>query len=151
MRKWILMAMTILGLTALVAATPIQEDEDEKLTFDELMTKVSKTNTGIRKIYRSPIVYKKDSGKIVESAELLVKLGKIARKETKYAEKLEKPVEEWQKLMDEMIASCETLAEGVKDGQSYRDIRTLHRNVTRTCSKCHSVFRVDDDFVADRN
>lgn len=152
-RSWMLLAVVPIAALLLTGATPVPtvsfvaiDDEDEKMTFDELMTEVNKANITIRRSYRSPITYKRDFDKIKAAAETLAKLGKVASKETKFAEKLKKDHKEWVEIMTSMIEGSEKVVEIMDNGGSNTDVRSAYANVTKSCSKCHSVFRVDDDF-----
>jgi cytochrome c556 len=146
--KWTVL-VTVLTGTALAlssSATPSPTRQDESPLM-KLMEQVNKTHNSIRSAVRTPVAYKKAGTKaILEDAEELLNHSKQARGFTEPAKTQKKTQKEWETLTDAMIKSTSEFIEVIKADKGQTEARKSFTPVTKSCSDCHAVFRVDEDF-----
>jgi cytochrome c556 len=137
------------GLIVSVAGIGFALD-DEESPLEKVMEKVNKASNAIKKGTRNPVTYKKSSKDVAKQSKELLKLAKESKplKEALGKAKNEaNPQKKWDELMDAFIASSETLSKtAAKDEPSYDDTKKAFGAVSKTCSECHQVFRVDENF-----
>jgi len=155
--KWIGFA----AAAALVAASGLasglsraQDQEKHKETdtpLGKIMEKVQKDNIAITKGTRNAAAFKKSQKDVEKSAVELVKLAKDSKqyKEAylKNAKEESNPQQKWDEIMDEFAKTSKDLATvAAKDGATQKEAKDLFQSVKKTCSDCHTVFRVEKDF-----
>ncbi len=152
-RKWTTLALTAAGVALLAAGlSPAvgfssADDDEEKTKTGQIMEKVNKASLTITKGVRTSIAYAKSKDEVAEKSKELVALAKEARELKESAEAQKKPYEEWTKLMDEFIAAATSFSEVVgKSSADQAAAKMSYREVAKSCTTCHEVFRVEDDF-----
>ena len=156
-RKWIGFAAT----AALVAACVIGnglvpgpgpgEAQGEGHPLGKIMEKVQKHNIAITKATRNAAAFKKSQKDVEKSATELVKLAKESKplKEgyLKNAKNETAPDKKWDEIMDAFAKTSKELADAAaKDGATQKEAKDLFQSVKKTCSDCHTVFRVEEEF-----
>ena len=155
-RKWfalaacaMLVALLSAGFNAAAVQEETQKEEEKEETLEELMEKVTATNNKINRSIRTPVSFKKSQDEILENSKLLVELGKKSKKREEgldnAKEEVEDPKKEWEELMDKFVKLSEKLVEEVEGGDQAAS-RAAHTEVKKSCTKCHEVFRIEDDF-----
>lgn len=146
-RKWIVLGAAMVSVTLLVTGLSMADDKDSPL--HKLMERVQKSNVAITKAVRTAPAFKKAQKDVVAGAEELVKLGKEAKEikdAAKAAKGVEKPVEKWDSLMDDFIKSAEEFAqEAGKSGVTNVQAKAAYKNVSKRCTACHDIFRVEEE------
>ena len=145
-RKWTTLAVAAAASALFLGGFSVADDEP-KSKLHLLMEKVNKSSLTITKGVRTSIAYAKAKKDLEENAKDLVKLGKEAREMKDAAEAQKKPYEEWTKLCDDYIKAAEEFS-GIlaKSSTDQAAAKTAYRDVAKTCTGCHEVFRVEDDF-----
>jgi cytochrome c556 len=144
-RKWLVLPVTM-GAVALLAANLTIAADDEETPTKKVMEKVQKANLQITKAVRTPVAFKKAQKDVSGYAEEIVKLAKEARTHKGPSEKQKQPYEKWTALMDDLIATTEQFAkDSGKPDASQTQVKSAYRGVSKKCSSCHEVFRVDED------
>jgi len=149
-RKWI----GILLVPSLVVVVGIGNQlslaDDHETPLGKIMEQVQKHNITITKGTRNATTYKKSQKDVAKAAKELVKLSKEAKPFTDYlknAKDAENPQQKWDEIMDAFTKYSEELAEKAADETAtQKDVKDVFQNVKKTCSDCHTVFRVEDDF-----
>jgi cytochrome c556 len=148
LRKWMVFALSA-GVIVSVAGLGFALDDDES-PLEKVMEKVNKNSNAIKKGTRNPVQFKKSSKDVAKSSKELVKLAKESKplKEALGKAKNEpNPQKKWDELMDNFIASSEKLSETAgKEPPDYNDTKKAFGAVSKTCTECHTVFRVDENF-----
>lgn len=148
LRKWMVFALSAAVLVS-VAGLGFALDDDES-PLGKVMEKVNKQSNAIKKGTRNPVQFKKSSKDVAKSSKELVKLAKESKpfKEALGKAKNEaNPQRKWDELMDSFIASSEKLSETAgKPAPDYDDTKKAFSAVSKTCTECHQVFRVDENF-----
>lgn len=148
-RKWTTLAAAMVS-AALLAVGAAYAADDDASPLHKLMEDVNKKNLVITKGVRTKVAYAKAQKDVVESAKALAKLGKEAREMEDAAKKatdVKEPVEKWKELMDEYIKASEKLAEIAGKADSDQGAaKEAHSVVKKSCTACHDVFRIDEDF-----
>jgi cytochrome c556 len=147
-RKWMILAAVLVSVTAMTAGISFAADEDSPLY--KLMEQVNKNNLVVTKGVRTAVAFKKAQKDVAVSAEELTKLAKQAR-EIKDAAKKAKDVPnaegKWDELMDSFATASENLAKVAgKSGATQVQAKEAHTAVKKTCTECHNVFRIEEDF-----
>jgi cytochrome c556 len=144
-RKWSALGGTVTAVALLAAGFSIAA-EDEHSPLHGVMEKVQSNNTAIIKGVRNAVSYKKSQADVAKSAEELVKLGKEAKPLGEGPAKAQnKTVEDWTKLSDEFIKKAEEFSSLVaKKETTQAEAKTGYRAVSKSCTACHEVFRVDE-------
>ena len=111
------------------------------------MEKVNKTHNSLRNAVKTPVAYKKAGTKqILEDAEALLKQAKESRDFTEPAKEQKKPQKEWTDATDVMIKTTGEFIEVIKADKGPAEAKKALVPVTKSCSDCHAIFRVDEDF-----
>jgi cytochrome c556 len=144
-RKWIALGASV-SLALFVSAGLAWAADDEGSPLHKIMEKVQKENSSVIRGVRNAAMYKKSQEDVAKSGAELVKLGKESRplgKETVEAQK--KTIEEWNKLMDDYIKEAETFTALVQKKETTQvQAKDAYKAVSKSCSACHDVFRVDE-------
>jgi cytochrome c556 len=160
-RKWIGFAL----VAALVAACSLgsglssaqDQDQDKQPKHKEtetplgkIMEKVQKHNIAITKATRNAAQFKKGQKDVCKAAGELARLAKDAKKykdAIKNAKNETNPSKKWDEIMDAFAKSSTELAEmTAKDGTTQKAAKDQFQSVKKTCSDCHTVFRVEEEF-----
>ncbi|MGD0045359.1 MAG: cytochrome c, partial [Isosphaeraceae bacterium] len=134
-----------------------QDQEKHKETetpLGKIMEKVQKHNIAITKATRNVAAFKKNQKEVEKSAADLAKLAKDAKplkeaylKNAKEETDPKKRQEKWDEIMDAFAKTSKDLAvAAAKDGATQKQVRDLFQTVKKTCSDCHTVFRVESEF-----
>lgn len=152
-RKWI-------GLSAaaalLVSACGLSLAQDPKhketeTPLGKIMEKVQKRNSELTKFTRNAAAFKKSQKDAAKAAEDMLKLAKESKplKEgyLKNAKNESDPGKKWDEIMDAFIKTSKNLSDLVaKDGTTQKEAKDCFQTVKKTCSDCHTVFRVEEEF-----
>ncbi len=145
-----LIALTTMGMAVLImAGLSVAQDEPKKEEGSELhtiMEEVQRNNATILRGVRSAAMFVRLQEDVATAGADLVKLAKKAKPlgEATAKEK-QKPIEDWNKLMDEWIKHQEEFATLVaKPEASQAQAKDAYRVVSQTCTKCHEEFRIED-------
>jgi cytochrome c556 len=145
-RKWMVFALST-GVLVSIAGAGFSVADDES-PLGKVMEKVNKQGNAIKKGTRNPVTYKKSHKDVAKSSKELVKLAKEAKplKDALGKAKNEaNPQKKWDELMDAFIGSSEKLSDAAgKDSPDYDDTKKAWNAVNKTCTDCHTVFRVDE-------
>ena len=159
-RKWIgfTVVATLVAASGLGSGlSPAQDQEKHKETetpLGKIMEKVQKHNIAITKATRNAASFKKNQKEVEKSAADLAKLAKDAKplkeaylKNAKEETDPKKRQEKWDEIMDAFAKTSKDLAvAAAKDGATQKQVRDLFQTVKKTCSDCHTVFRVESEF-----
>ncbi len=149
LRKWLVFAFSAVVLVSIAGAGfSIADDEESELA--KLMEKVNKQSNAIKKGTRNPVNFKKSHKDVAKSAKELAKLAKESKSHKEALGKAKNeadPQKKWNELSEAFISSSAKLSEVAgKDGPSYDDTKKAFSAVSKTCTECHQVFRVDENF-----
>ena len=157
-RKWIGFAV-VATLVAASGLSPAQDQDQEKhketeTPLGKIMEKVQKHNIAITKATRNAASFKKNQKEVEKSAADLAKLAKDAKplkeaylKNAKEETDPKKRQEKWDEIMDAFAKTSKDLAvAAAKDGATQKQAKDLFQTVKKTCSDCHTVFRVESEF-----
>ncbi len=148
-RKWMVFALSA-GILVSIAGAGFSGADDEETELGKVMEKVNKANNALKKGTRNPVQFKKSQKDVAKSAKELHKLAKEAKplKDALAKAKNEaNPQQKWNELMDAFIDKSEELSEVAgKSSPDYADTKKAFSAVTKTCTECHQVFRVDENF-----
>jgi cytochrome c556 len=138
------------GFLISIAGAGFSTDDDES-ELGKVMEKVNKQSNAIKKGTRNLVSYKKSHKDVVKSSKDLVKLAKEAKplKDALAKAKSEgNPQKKWNDLMDAFIDSSEKLSDvadkSSADATGLADTKKAFTAVSKTCTECHQVFRVDE-------
>ena len=118
------------------------------------MEKVQKINIALGKTTRTPSAFKKNHEEVEKSATELAKLAKDSKqyreaylKNAKDEPDPKKREEKWDEIMDAFAKTSNDLAVATtKQGADQKKAKDLFQTVKKTCSDCHTVFRVESEF-----
>ncbi len=151
-RKWMVFTLSAGLLISLGAGVTFSQADDEESELGKVMEKVQKENGAIIKGTRTPTYFKRYHKDVQKSAKELVKLAKQAKplKDALKKAKDEKdPQKKWNELMDEFIKTSEkfekVLAKSGTSTEEAKKAKDAFRPVTKSCTDCHTVFRVDEE------
>jgi cytochrome c556 len=147
-RKWIVAIATMFSFSALLAGLSVADDEGGPL--HELMEKVNTKSNAIKKATRSATVYKKSQKDLPALADELVTLSKEAKGLAKDAAKKAKNVKDaekqWADLSDTFTKELEKFSAKISDTKTTQaEAKSAYSPVSQSCTKCHDVFRVEED------
>ena len=156
-RKWIGIAVAATlfvacGIGASLSLAQDQEKHKEKDTpLGKIMEKVQKNNIAITKATRNAAAYRKGQKDVEKASTELAKLAKESKplKEAylKNAKDETAPDKKWDEIMDAFAKTSKVLADAAaKDGTTQKDAKDLFQSVKKTCTECHTVFRVEEEF-----
>jgi len=162
-RKWIgfAAAAALVAATGLASGFSRAQDQEKHKQKDKdapplrkIMEKVQKINIALGKTTRTPSAFKKNQGEIVKSTTELAKLAKDGKqykeaylKNAKDEPDPKKREEKWDEIMDAFARTSDDLAvAATKQGTDQKKVKDLFQTVKKTCSDCHTVFRVESDF-----
>jgi cytochrome c556 len=115
------------------------------------MEKVQKNNIAITKATRNAAAYRKGQKDVEKASSELAKLAKESKpfKDVylKNAKNETAPGKKWDEIMDAFAKTSHELATAAaKDATSQKEAKDLFQSVKKTCSDCHTVFRVEEEF-----
>ncbi len=147
LRKWMVFGLSAGILIAFAGAGfGLTDDESE---LEKVMEKVNKANNAIKKGVRTPVAFKKMHKDIAKHSKELFKLAKESKpiKDSVGRAKNEaNPQKKWDQMMDDFIEKSEKLAGTAnKTEPDYDETKKAFSAVSKTCSDCHKVFRVEDE------
>lgn len=149
-RKWMVAIAAMFSVSALAAGISFAADDEGPL--HELMEKVNAKSNVIKKATRSPVNFKKAqaSNEIVTAADELIKLSKeakdLAKEAAKKAKNVKEPEKQWDELADHFTKELEKFhAVAAKKGTDQAAAKKAFTAVSASCTKCHNVFRVEED------
>jgi cytochrome c556 len=155
-RKGIGLLAAALAVAAFAVAGSLTLAQDEKhkekeTALGKLMEKVQKRNSEITKYTRNASTYKKSQKDLEKAAADMYKLAKESKplKEgyMKNAKNEANPEKKWDEIMDAFIKTSKDLADLVaKEATTQKEAKDSFQSVKKTCSDCHTVFRVEDEF-----
>ena len=159
-RKWIGFAVvaTLVAASGLVSGLSRAQDQEKHketaTSLGKIMEKVQKHNIAITKATRNVAAFKKNQKEVEKSAVELAKLAKDAKplkeaylKNAKEETDPKKRQEKWDEIMDAFAKTSKDLAvAAAKDGATQKQAKDLFQTVKKTCSDCHTVFRVESEF-----
>lgn len=143
-RKWVALGATLTAALLVAGGFSVAADEDSPL--HAVMEKVQASNAVVLKGVRNAAAYKKSQADVVKAADALVKLAKESGTLGEGPAKAQnKDVAEWKKLNDAWLAETEKFAKLVTDpATDQASAKTAYRAVSKSCTTCHDVFRVDE-------
>jgi cytochrome c556 len=136
------------GVLISIAGAGFSIADDEESALGKVMEKVNKQSNAIKKGTRNLVTFKKSQKDVAKSSKELVKLAKEAKplKDALAKAKNEaNPQKKWDELMDALIDTSEKLS-GVagKASPDFDDTKKAFSAVSKACTECHQVFRVDE-------
>jgi cytochrome c556 len=155
--KWIGFAGTaaLLAACGLAAGLSRAQDQERKHKMPEtplgkIMERVQKHNIALGKLTRTPAVFKKGQKDVEKVAVDLVRLAKESKPfrdaYLKNAKNESQPDKKWDEIMDAFAKTSQDLAHAsAKPDASQKEVKDLFQSVKKTCSDCHTVFRVEDE------
>jgi cytochrome c556 len=145
-RKWTVLAGTMAACIALTAGFSVADDEEGPL--HKLMEKVQSNNNKIIKGVRTKVSYTKAQQEVSDCAKELVKLSKEAKgldDAIKSVKGVDSAKEKWEGFSDEFTKEATKFAAYVADkGISNEDAKKAYKNVSKSCSACHAVFKSEE-------
>lgn len=147
-RKWSVLVVVTVGVAlAFLTAQVSTAQDDKESAIAKLMERVNKSHNSVRNAVKTPVAYKKaEPKKLLEDAEALLKDAKDSRDFTEPAKTQKKTQKEWTDATDVMIKATGDFIEVLKAGKPQADAKKALVPVTKSCSDCHAIFRVDEDF-----
>jgi cytochrome c556 len=157
-RKWIGFAfpaalVVALGIVSGLSRAQDQEkhkDKEHETPLGKIMEKVQKHNISITKATRNAAAFKKGQKDVQKAAAELAKLAKDAKpfkEAVKNAENEPKAEQKWDDIMEAFAKTSHDLASATaKEGATQKQAKDLFQSVKKTCSDCHTIFRVEKDF-----
>ena len=144
-RKWIALAASVSLSLTMAGGLTMADDQEEGTPLHKVMEQVQKNNSAVLRGVRNSASYKKSQEDVAEAGVKLLKLAKEARSMGKeVAEAQKKEVAEWEKLTDEWISETEKFNKLIADKAEQSDVKDAYKVVSKTCTNCHEVFRVDE-------
>ncbi|AGA30608.1 cytochrome c [Singulisphaera acidiphila] len=148
-RKWIVAIATMFSFSALVAGLSIAMADDEGPVHD-VMEKINSKSNAIKKAIRAEPGYKKAKKELPTLVKDLVQLSKdtkeLAKDAVKKAKNVKDAEQQWADLSDALTKELEKFDAKVNDSKSeYKDIKSAYGPVSQSCTKCHDVFRVEEN------
>ena len=153
--KWIGFAMVAVlvvaaGFTSRLSFAQDQHKENET-PLGKIMEKVQKHNKAITDGVRNAAAFKKRQKEVEKSALELAKLAKESKQHkeayVKNAKDESEPQKRWDDIMDAFAKTSKELATATaKTDVSQKKAKELFQTVKKTCSDCHTVFRVEKEF-----
>jgi cytochrome c556 len=156
-RKWIGLALVATLVAAsgfasgLSRAQDRQKHDEPETPLGKIMEKVQKLNIAITKATRNVAAFKKNQKEVETSSTELAKLAKESKPlkaaYLKNAKNESDPNKKWDDIMDAFAKTSKDLASAAaKDGADQKKIKEMFQVVKKTCSDCHTVFRVESEF-----
>lgn len=147
--KWTFLLATTFGAALAISSAYALTTDDDDSPLAKLMEKVNKSHNFIKNAVKTPAAYKKaDPKKLLEEAENQLKWAKESRDFTEPAKTQKKTQKEWTDATDHWIKETTEYIEVLKAGnKSQAELKKALVPVTKSCTDCHAIFRVDaDDF-----
>jgi cytochrome c556 len=157
-RKWIglaaaalIVAASVFAGTHSLAQDPQPKHKETETPLGKIMEKVQKRNSEITKATRNAATYKRSRSELEKAAADMHKLAKEAKpiKDSylKNAKNESDPGKKWDEIMDAFVKTSKDLSDIViKEATSQKEAKDAFQSVKKTCSDCHTVFRVEEEF-----
>jgi len=159
-RKWIGFAVVATlvaasGLASRLSVAQDQKNHDEpKTPLGKIMEKVQKLNIALNRTTGTAERFKKAQKDVEKDAAELAELAKLAKdgkplKQAylKNAKNESAPQKKWDDIMDAFAKTSKDLADAAaKEGADQKKVKKQFQLVKKTCSDCHTVFRVEEAF-----
>lgn len=145
--KWTFLLAGMIGAALAFSSANALTSQDDDSPIAKLMDKVNKSHNLVRNAVRTPTAYKKaDQKKIMEEAELQLKLAKESHEFTEPAKTQKKTQKEWTDANEVWVKATGEFIEFMKPGnRSQAEAKKALVPVTKSCTDCHAIFRVDSD------
>ena len=147
-RKWATLAVMTFLSAFVVAGFTLAQEEDES-PLHKIMEKVQSENGKITKGVRNAVMFKKSQKDVVTAAENLVKLAKEAKPLNDVAKEnteVEDAVKKYEEFSANFTKEAEDFHKFVSgDNVDQKEAKAEYKKVTKTCTTCHDVFRIEDE------
>lgn len=148
-RKWAMMGATMLAAVIAVSGLSIAQDDEEAADLHHLMEQVQKNNATVIRGVRNEVFYRRYKEDVTKAGKELVELGKKAKPLTETIKDIEveggDAIAKWNETMDAYIKEATTFAElAAKEDTTAAQAKDAYKAVSRTCTTCHEVFRIED-------
>lgn len=148
-RQWTIVALSVGLLCALGLTAASRADDEKKSELGQLMEKIQKENAAVLKGTRNVANYRKMHDDVQKNAKELVALLKKAKpmKDALKNGKDEKdPQQKWNELSDDIVKELESFEKTLADPATKApEAKAAYKKVSKQCTACHKIFRVDDD------
>ena len=148
-RKWMVFTLSAGLLITVGAGVKLSQADDEESELGKVMEKVQKENAAIVKGIRNVANFKRYQKDVEKSAKELVKLAKKAKPmkdALKNAKDEKDPQKKWNEIMDDLVKNGEKFEKVVaKPETTVQQAKASYKAVSKSCSDCHTVFRVDEE------
>jgi cytochrome c556 len=147
--KWAALGGTLAAAILFAGLAATAQDENDSPLL-KIMKQVQTENAKIVKGVRNAASYTKGKTEVSKSSEGLVKLLKDARPLGKSAiegphNEQKKTVTDWNKLMDDCVKETADFATlTAKADTNQQTAKKEFAKVTKSCTACHDVFRVEE-------
>ncbi len=148
-RKWAALGGTLAAAVLTAGLAAVAQDEDDSPLL-QVMKRVQTENAKIVKGIRNAVSYTKGKTEVAKSSAELVKLLRDARPLGKGAvegphNEQKKTMDDWNKLMDDCIKeTTDFSALAAKADTTQQTAKKEFAKVTKSCTACHEVFRVEE-------
>jgi hypothetical protein len=157
-RKWIGLIAVIAAVSAFafagslsLAQDPEKKHKETDTPLGKIMEKVQKRNSEITKATRNAATFKRSRTELEKAAAHMHKLAIEAKPikdgYLKNAKNESDPSKKWDEIMDAFVKTSKDLSDLVmKDATTQKEAKDSFQSVKKTCSDCHTVFRVEEEF-----
>lgn len=148
--KWTVLGSTMVAAVLVAAGLSVAQDEEQPSELNGVMVQVQKANATVIRSVRNEVFYRRYKGDVAESGKQIVELLKKAKPLTETIKDTEieggsDPIEQWNKTMDACIKEAQGFAElAAKEGTTQAQAKDAYRAVSKACTNCHNVFRIDE-------
>lgn len=149
-RKWAMLGATMVVAVLTVSGLSLAQDEGKEAELHGIMEKVQKNNASVIRGVRNEVFYRRYKEEVSKAAKELVELGKKAKPLTETIKDIDldgggDPIAKWNETMDAYIKEATTFAElAAKEDTTADQAKDAYKAVSRTCTNCHEVFRIED-------
>jgi len=148
-RKWAMLGVTMVA-AVLTAGLSVAQDEPKASELHGIMEQVQKNNATIIRGVRNAVFYKRSKEDVSKASKELVELLKKAKPltETIKDTKLDggkDTIQAWNETMDACIKEATNFSEiTTKEATTSDQAKDAYKAVSKTCTACHEVFRIED-------
>lgn len=149
-RKWAMLGGTMVAAVLTVSGLSLAQDEEKANPLHEIMESVQKNNATVIRGVRNEVFYRRYKEDVAKASKELVELGKKAKPLTETIKDIEiegggDAVAKWNETMDAYIKEAQTFADLAAKAETTGDqAKDSYKAVSRTCTNCHEVFRIED-------
>lgn len=144
--------VAVCGLVAGLSRAQDQKEkrEKERTPLGKIMEQVQKRNAALARLTRNDKAFEKGQKDVEKAALDLVKLARESKplKDAylKNAKNESQPEKKWDEIMGAFVKTSQDLAlASAKANASQKEVKDLFQSVKKTCSDCHTVFRVEEE------